>query len=216
MRLFAITRMHGIRFLWLIFILAPTTLAQSPSPCFPRGSFSSTPRWDQDEGKYFARQLQLLGEPCLFELRGDPKAEIYRFLWRRSFHPPVSVRLDIEADGSGKVTVTTMKGESGFPSSLKGPPSTTSRLVGVEEVARFRELFRKTGFMTIPSTVRGDQQGTDGSDWRIEAVVGGHYHMASRWSPKDSRGPGKEAIAELGKALAFEIGKFQVDPREIY
>jgi len=109
-----------------------------------------------------------------------------------------------------------MQGESGFGATLKGPTTVTSRLVGIEEVARFRELLRKTQFLTIPSVVRGDQQGADGSDWRIEAVIGGQYHTASRWSPTSSQGPGKQAIAELGEALAFEIGKFQVDPHEIY
>jgi hypothetical protein len=209
-------KMDRIRSLLLIFILAPTALAQSPSLCFPRGSFSPTPRWDREEAKYMARYLQLLGEPCLFPLHSDPKPEVYRFLWMRTFNPPVSVRLDIQADGTGKVTVTTMQGESGFGSTLKGPTTVTSRLVGADEVVRFRELFRKTGFLTIPSIVRGDQQGTDGSDWRIEAVIAGQYHTASRWSPTSSKGPGKQAIAELGKALAFEIGKFQADSDEIY
>jgi hypothetical protein len=208
--------MHRIRFLLLVFILASTAFAQSPSLCFPRGSFSPTPRWDREEAKYMAHYLQLLGEPCLFQSRSDPKAEVYRFLWMRTFNPPVSVRLEIQADGSGKVTVTTMQGESGFGSTLKGPPTVSSRLVSVEEVARFRELLRKTGFLNIPSFVRGDQQGTDGSDWRIEAVAGGQYHTASRWSPTSCHGPGKQAIAELGKALAFEIGRFQVDQDEVY
>ena len=82
--------------------------------------------------------------------------------------------------------------------------------------ARFRELLQKNGFFAIPSVVRGDQQGTDGSDWRIEAIIGGRYHTASRWSPTSSQGPGKQAIAELGKALAFDIGNFQVNLDEIY
>ena len=46
-----------------------------------------------------AQYLQLLGEPCLFQLRSDPKAEVYRFLWMRTFNPPVSVRLEIQAAG---------------------------------------------------------------------------------------------------------------------
>ena len=163
-----------------------------------------------------AQYLHLLGEPCLFPFHRDPKAEVYRFLWMRTFDPPVSVRLEIQADGGGKVTATTMRGESGFGSTLRGPTAVTSRLIGVQEVARFRELLQKNRFLTIPSIVRGDQQGTDGSDWRIEAVIGGQYHTASRWSPTSSQGPGKQAIAELGMALAFKIGRFQVDPNKIY
>jgi hypothetical protein len=163
-----------------------------------------------------AQFLQLLGEPCLFPLHSNPNAEVYRFLWLRTFNPPVSVRLEIQRDGSGKVTVTTMRGESGFGSTLKGPSTVTSRQVSFEEVERFRQLLQKDSFSTIPATVRGDQQGTDGSDWRIEAVKGGHYHTASRWSPTSSQGQGKQAIAEVGKTLAFEIGKLEVDPAEIY
>ena len=207
---------HGIRSLLLIFILAPAAFAQNTDLCFPRGSFSPTPRWDRDQAKYTAQYLQLLGEPCLFPLRNRSKAEVYRFLWMRTFNQPVSVRLDVQADGSGRVTVATMRGESGFGSTLKGPPTVTSRLADVEEVARFRELLQKNGFFAIPSVVRGDQQGTDGSDWRIEAIIGGRYHTASRWSPTSSQGPGKQAIAELGKALAFDIGNFQVNLDEIY
>jgi len=210
------SRVQGIRSLLLIFILAPTAFAQKPILCFPRGSFSPTPRWDHEEAKYMAQYLQRLGEPCLFPLQNNPQTEVYRFLWLRTFNPPVAVRLEIQADGSGKVTVTTVRGESGFGSTLKGPTTVTSRLAGIEEVARFRELLQKNRFLTIPSVVRDDQQGTDGSEWRIEALIGGHYHTASRWSPISSRGPGKQAIAELGKALAFEIGKFQVAPDEIF
>src|ERR1035441_3991568 len=209
-------RMHGIRSFLMIFVLASVAFAQHATPCFPRGSFNSNARWNAAEAKSMAYDLQLLGEPCLFPLRADPRAEVYRFLWLRTFHPPISVRLEIQVSGNGTVTVTTMPGESGFPSTLKGTPIVTSRLVGIDEVAKFRELLRKTQFLIIPSTVRGDQQGTDGSDWTIEAVKGGRYHIASRWSPAVSRGPGKQAIAELGKALAFDIGKFPVDPKDIY
>jgi len=46
--------------------------------------------------------------------------------------------------------VATMRGESGFGSTLKGPPTVTSRLADVEEVARFRELLQKNGFFAIP------------------------------------------------------------------
>jgi hypothetical protein len=206
-------RLHSIL---LLFFHASAAIAQSPSLCFPRGSFSPNPRWDRSAAKGMAQYLKLLGEPCLFPIRHNPNAEVYRFLWMRTFNPPVSIRLDIEPTGTGRVAVTTILGESGFASTLKGPTTVTRRQVGVEEVARFRELVAKTDFLAIPPVIQGDQQGTDGSEWRIEAITRGQYHTASRWSPTSSKGPSEQAIAELGSALAFEIGQFQVNPDEIY
>ena len=55
-----------------------------------------------------------------------------------------------------------------------------------------------------------DQEGTDGSQWVIEGVRAGRYHVVDRWTPS------KGVVRELGLMLAFDLAKMDIPKNEIY
>jgi len=89
----------------------PATLALSAQDSyFPKGALSDYDRVDIGKADWYSGQLRALDEPSLLEEAKNPSLESYRFVWLRTFHHPVAVRLDIMADGSGKLTVKIASG----------------------------------------------------------------------------------------------------------
>jgi hypothetical protein len=78
-----------------------------------------------------------------------------------------------------------------------------------QEAQDFLSRVEKVGFWNAPNPVN-DQTGTDGSQWIIEGVKKGKYHIIDRWMPKS--GPAHE----LGILLAFNLAHFQIPTKEIY
>jgi hypothetical protein len=64
-------------------------------------------------------------------------------------------------------------------------------------------------FWEAPNPVN-DQRGTDGSQWIIEGVKAGQYHVVDRWSPKDG------VARQLRFLLAFDLAKMNLPKGEIY
>ena len=82
---------------------------------FPSGVLGRTPQEHESTAQWYSRHLKALHEPSLWELsQRDPKAEVYRFLWLRTFHHPVSVRLVVRAGGSGWMNVHMASGHGGY------------------------------------------------------------------------------------------------------
>ena len=69
---------------------------------FPAGSLGSTPRVDQFRASEYTQCLRNFREESLWQMsRQGGAQEVYRFLWLRSFHPSICVRLMIAANGTG-------------------------------------------------------------------------------------------------------------------
>ena len=128
----------------------------------------------------YAVRLRALQEPSLFVLAANREAEAYRFLWLRSFHHPIAVRVDLQADGSWVLVTKVASGAGGYsPGTLT---TNISRQLTTQEAQSFRSEVEGGGFWNAPNPVN-DQTGTDGSDWIIEGVKAGRYHVIDRWSP---------------------------------
>jgi hypothetical protein len=85
----------------------------------------------------------------------------------------------------------------------------TTRDLDRAKVGSFLGLVDTTNFWKTPNPV-DDQTGTDGSQWIIEGVKNGKYHVVDRWMPEN--GPAHD----LGIFLAFELGNMSVPKKEIY
>jgi hypothetical protein len=146
--------------------------------------------------------LSALEEPPLFGLRDNRSLQVYRFLWLPSFHRPISVRLTINADGSGSIVARSVDRHTG---SLGKVPSDTGKLildttsdVDKAQVQDVLEQLQRLAFWAMPTeeaqaasitTDHGytfESVGIDGSQWILEGVRGGEYHVVDRWSPKDN------------------------------
>jgi hypothetical protein len=173
---------------------------------FPKRAFDD--RGDEFTSKWYSRQLRALKEPSLFLEARTPHAESYRFLWLRTFHHPIAIRIDVKPDGTGILTTKIATGAGGYsPGILK---EEEFRPLSRAEIAPFLAKVDKLGFWSAPTHQQNEELGCDGSQWIIEGVKRGKYHVVDRWSPR-------AGIAhELGTMLAFDLGKLEMPAKEVY
>jgi hypothetical protein len=171
---------------------------------FPKSSLDITGSF---KSQWYSSELRVLEEPSLYSLSKSTSAESYRFLWLRSFHHPVAIRLDLKPDGTSIMSVKVASGAAGFrPGVLI---EQRSQAVGKEQTQAFLKRVADLHFWDVPNPVN-DQTGTDGSQWIIEGVKAGQYHVVDRWTPT------KGVARELGMMLAFQLAKMDIPQNEIY
>jgi hypothetical protein len=174
---------------------------------FPAGSFEKDKRADQFVMHWFSQQLYALQEPSLFVERKDKSVESYRFTWLRTFHHPVAIRIDIHPDGSASLSTKTASGAGGYdPGHVI---QSDSRILTKEETQKFLEFTEKVEFWSLPA-YDDSRDGADGSEWIVEGVSRGNYHVVSRWTP--TSGP----IYELGRFLLFDLAHLKIPQKEFY
>jgi hypothetical protein len=156
----------------------------------------------------YAKYLAALKESSLWELsRQDPRAEVYRFLWLRSFDNPIAVRLVVTRDG-GRLISKMTSGQGGFePGHLA--LNRESRL-SKEATEWFLAEVKHARFWDIP-TLGGSRAVLDGAEWVIEGVKQGRYHVVDRSSP-DRNDPAHV----LGIALLINLARFRLLYQEVY
>ena len=108
-----------------------------------------------------------------------PGLERYRFLWLRSFHHPVAVRIWKSGD-EHFISVKETNGAGGYePYQLI---LDRTRMLAPAEWAEFIRLLDQTCYWELESEDE-NIEGNDGARWILEAVKGGRYHIVDRWSP---------------------------------
>jgi hypothetical protein len=162
---------------------------------------------------WFSAELRMLEEPSLLRLSEETKSESYRFLWLRTFNQPIVVRLDIMSDGTGTITSKVANGEAGFPYTSKTLSRSVSRPVPRTQVQSFLRQVTELGFWSLPTTLKGDQTGNDGSEWIIEGLKDGKYHVVERWCADNT--PSKRVTHQLGLSLAFELAQMRIPKKDI-
>lgn len=194
-----------MRKVWVLAIAMVVSVAQCQVQYFPKSSLDSG--GDGFKAHWYSLQLRALEEPSLFRLADIPASESYRFLWLRTFNHPISIRIDLKPDGTGILTTKIANGAGGYsPGALI---ENSSRTLKAEEVRAFLFRVERVGFWKARNPVN-DQRGTDGSQWVIEGVKKGKYHVVDRWSPSGG------VAHDLGLMLAFDLAKVDVPENEIY
>jgi hypothetical protein len=189
----------------IVSLFAITSIAQVAY--FPRKAFSTDLRNDRFISNWYSRDLRALQEPSLFSARASMPNDSYRFLWLRTFHPPVAVRLALKADGTGLLTTKVASGEGGYNPGILS--ANTSRLLTKEQVHIVLMQVKDSDFWSLP-TMTNDQTGTDGSEWIFEGASKGIYHVVSRWSP------GKGPIRKIGVFFLFDLAQMDIPKNELY
>lgn len=197
---------------WIILFVAVLGSPQSPGQrptssvkYFPDSSLDL--RQDHFKSDWYSVQLRALQEPSLYQMAKTPNTESYRFLWLRSFNNPIAVRLDPKPDGTSVLTTKVATGAGGFRPGVLTENS--SRLLTREQTEAFLSKVTEVGFWNAPNPVN-DQRGTDGSQWIIEGVKSGHYHVVDRWSPTNG------VARQLGLLMAFDLAKIDMPKNDIY
>lgn len=142
--------------------------------------------------QWYSEQLTALGEKGL---KYSP-THTYRFTYLRSFDNPLSIRIEISDDGTGILYFAMCD----RPLNPYGGDliATEKKDLTKEQVNTLLQAIEKNDFWNLPVT--GDLEGFDGSQWIIEGVSEGKYHIVDRWSPKD------DAVYALGNMFLSLYG----------
>lgn len=175
----------------LLFLSASYATAASQ----PKVLCSDVPAPDQIFRGEYCAGLQEMHEPIV-PLEGHPESlEVYRFLWFRSFHPAVIIRIDIARNMTGFLTLHAAKTITSF-SDLQvvtaDKPINSTTTLSRQQVAVFRKLVASKKFWTLPSQFHLDMgfgpfssplpKGqeivvSDGAQWVIEGQSRSRYHI---------------------------------------
>lgn len=142
--------------------------------------------------EWYGKHLRVMRETSLLDNKNED-LEVYRFLWLRTFHHPVMVR--IERDGySFNLRSIELNGAGGYE------PGRIWRTDNIEishiEWCEFTSLLDKAEFWKEQSVQR-ERNGVDGAQWILEGLNDQRYHIVDRWSPH--RGDFREACLYLLK-----------------
>ncbi len=193
----------------IVAILTSSLLAQTPAPkgsYFPPNTLDDSADASHFAEEWYSEQLRALGEPSLWESSKNQKLESYRFLWLRTFHHPISVRMDVQPDGSSTLTTKMANGMGGYkPGKLV---VNTTQKISAGETAAVLDRIEHSGFWTLaPYEHTG---GEDGAQWIVEGVKDGAYHVVDRWTPE--KGP----VREIGMMMLQDLAKMKIPANEIY
>ena len=200
-----------------VLLVSPTTA--TPVEYFPAGSLDQTPQSSYTKEQRYSDQLQALKEPSLWELSKVRKVQTYRFLWLRTFNRPISVRLDINQNGTSLLTTKATSGQGGYkPGKLT---MNKTRTLTKEQTAWFLDRLAELGFWGLPAYekpqegvgLNGEKTveiGLDGAQWILEGVKDGKYQVTDRWSPKS--GP----VRVLGIMMLIDLAKLRLLYDEVY
>lgn len=191
-----------------IVLLQISSAATAQTQYFPKGIFSNDASNDQFVDEWYSEQLTVLKEPSEFNRASNPSLESYRFLWLRTFHHPIAVRIDLSKDGSAVLTTKMASGAAGFPNKRGYMIENISRPLLPEQTQELLLELNRTCFWQLPAV---DQyRGDDGAEWIVEGVKNGKYHLVTRWSPQE--GP----VHELGLVFIFGLAHMPISRKDIY
>lgn len=167
--------------------------------------------WEEKfKTEWYSKFLTALNEPSLWMASKTQRMTSYRFLWLRSFHHPVSVRLDVQSDGTALVRTTITSGHGGYePGKII---SSRTRKLNREQTRWFLNLVDEVKFWSLPTNPPKDPNvvGLDGAEWVLEGVKDNQYHVVDRWSPE------KGEIHTLGITMLIDLAKLKLLYQDVY
>src|SRR2546426_5623559 len=152
----------------LAFLLIASQLAsQRRAPLVgPRLCSSSDSSYFRDTGladreSWYGKHLGAMQEPALC---AKPGVEVYRFLWLRTFHNPIAVRIQ-RLDDHYRLIGKQLSGAGGYEAG-KLVRDTTIEL-SAQQVAQVKDLIDQSDYWSMGAD---SSFGEDGSQWILVAV----------------------------------------------
>lgn len=146
-----------------------------------------------------------LGEPSLYGLARDRRAEAYRFIWQARDGGGVILSVTRLPDGRARLSVREFVGELNA-----GAAQTQGQMrvgvMSVQQFARFKAYLRVCDFWRLP--IMAARQG---NQWTIEGVQSGNYRWLTQGAPRDRYF--MEAAMYLARLASLPLNRFLVaDP----
>lgn len=181
---------------------APWTRAEYFVPAV----LSASPEVGRLRADWYAAALDRMGEPSFLEL-SRRAGEGYRFLWLRTWHPALSVR--VHPVGQLAVAEAHLLDGRGRPEALGRLVAVTRRTVPAAEWQALRDQLDAAGFWALPTEDPLEPGGVEGARWVFEGYAAGRVQVVDRFSPDDPE------LVALGLAM-LRLAGVDPDPREVY
>lgn len=193
--------------LLLISFTSPANPSKSRDGC--RGAqvsghyFPSSGKQEPDAimDEWFAKALAAMKEPSLL---CATDVIVYRFLWLRTFHHPISVRVTDDGKHISMVAIE-LDGQGGYSFGVQSRHRASE--ISREQFNALTKDFSPTDFGKLP-TRQGDA-GLDGAEWIFEVSDHGKYHVVERWSPRN------DALVDFGLRF-LKLTGWTFNQHEIY
>lgn len=152
---------------------------------FPAGTFRENYAGaDAFSRKWYSPHLKAMNEPSLS--CGPAKwDEAYRFLWLRSFHAPIAVRVTRKGNQI-ELDAHVLSGTGGYePGHVV---QDIERKLTLHQWNVLQAALTRMNFWKLPTNIPWDDAGfggVDGAQWIIEGRTEG-YHVVDRWGGADN------------------------------
>jgi hypothetical protein len=179
-------------------------LKKGKSDYFPQKIWGNDMSPKHSQAGWYGKHLEAMNEKSLLDSSRE-SAETYRFLWLRTFHHPIFVRVEC-ARTEVKLFTKELDGLGGY---APGKISRSGEGVLTEsEWCEFLRLLDKADFWKMPS--ENDVLGNDGAQWVLEGVKENRYHVVDRWTPRDES-KYRAACIYLLKLSGVDVDKLKDD-----
>ena len=171
--------------------------------------------------------LSHMDERPLEDYRNGNSDEVYRFVWLRSFHDPITVRIVVSTNESAVITLKQLKRVVEDHRWVgRGLCRTEQYPLTQAQFENFMSFLRGSRFWDLPSgNPRGS--GLDGASWILEGMRGDQYHLTDRWSPlppylnepdeTETIEPETDVAPENGDFILLDDGNVEYEyPAEAY
>jgi hypothetical protein len=134
---------------------------------FPEAAFDKQKKSNDFAVEWYSQQLKALQEPSLWETSKNIKGQVYRFLWLRSFHHPVVVRLNVNDDATGDLVTKVADGHGGYPPG-KLIENRTQRL-SKQQTQSFLDEVKELKYWDLPTREEENPKDVhlDGAQWIV-------------------------------------------------
>jgi len=176
----------------------PDALLTQNTTC-PGETETQVPALSDFEREWFSNALSAAGE---LSLSKDPNGDTVRFLWLRSFHHPVVVRVVGLSAPRPQLVAIELSGAGGYDPGK--PDRRMARELTSGEAAEIKRLLQAPETFATPKNVC--EIGLDGAEWILERSDHGRYEFVHQWSPE--KGP----VYNVG-TLLLDLTDWKFGPR---
>jgi len=170
--------------------------AEKNEPFFPASDRSGDTTISHFENAWYSEHLETMEEESLYSKREEEKLEIYRFTLLPTWGDPRSVTIELEKEANlATIQYSRLDGDGGYdPGKLV---EKETRDLSGREFKDFIKLFEEIGFSN--QTTNDPILGLDGSQWILERLKNGEYHIVVRWTADayDPEKRGTRAFVDL-------------------
>jgi len=158
--------------------IAQATIARPSSETMRQGSPNqSINSLDSFRNEWYSKHLKAMDESSLNSMAGSD--ETYRFLWLRTFHHPIAIRVWRKGE-ERNMAFKELDGAGGYdPGKLI---ANLTRRLTTDEWDKFIKLLQQASYWQLPTESRNG--GRDGAQWILEGKKDEQYHVVDRWSPE--------------------------------